>query len=684
MKKFLSVLIVLIFSLSVFGIWYPPIIPDIPDIPILWINVDSCRTIDSSGLYRLTADLSSPGSDCIVITSSNVTLDCQNHSITGSGGGTRGIKTDTSLYKDDILVKNCVISGFPIGIELLRTTNAAVYQNTVTGNAVNPSISLGQSDNSNIVGNAITNGYIYLNNSDNVNIEDNTLSTSVSGTGFWISNNSYGVLIKSNLISQSGTGIYLDSSDRARIEENDITSNISAIFVRDTSESQINDAINNELNSVKKVIVNSNGKINVFRTEITESEIESEDATGEINVFFSSEFTIRDNLCIPIENAEITVSGSRDGDFWTIYTDSLGKTGRTFLGFDLLGTNNPINISINANGFDETSFQKTFTDEWSFSIDLNKEKNESVTLNTPLNNSWTNLKEVNFSFTPNDPNTITECKYLNDETGWSQKDSFLGIPSNTAKEFTYTFSDDGTYLWKIWCKNNYSHEYWSEEYSINIDSVLPVIDFTTLTQADNSETTNSTINVEVEVTESNLNKVELELNGSIEGTLSHSTGNKYSKTVSLNSGINQFKVKAIDLAGNTASTSIRKVTLINESTESSTETATETPADNSEEIQENQENTETNTETTEQNNSVQEQSQQPSTENNESTAEGNILNVETETQQDNSFLLFLGGLIGLILIAGGAFILIKKMNLMPVKKTEEKKTKTNKIAEEKD
>jgi parallel beta-helix repeat protein len=655
LKKILLILIILIFSLNVCGIWYPPEWTP-PEIPELSFPIDMCQTISSSGNYHLTTDLTAtPGNSCIVIESSNVSLNCNDYSITGNNeSSTFGIKA-IGTDRENITIQNCEISDFGINIILQKVTGAKVHNNS-TGSSVNgTSIFIQFSDNSEITENTVLGGILYVQNSDNALVLKNTVSNPGS-SGIYIAsskNNS----ITENTINSSNIALQLFETTGNRIEENTFNSSDRGIYISragwPTNETNI--AKNNILSAPKKIFVHDEGKIEIYDTQLTESDIyQSADWPGSVKVYFSTEILVEDELGNPIENAEVTLTGVKDGDFFSGTTNASGKTTKIeFLGFDEDETNNPVNITVNADGFEEKTENKSFNKNENHTIILTRVSDESISLNSPSNNSWTNLKEVNFSFTPNDPNTITECKYLNNEIAWTEKDSFLGIPSNTVHEFNYTFSDDGSYLWKIWCKNNYSHEYWSEEYSINIDSVLPIIDYTTLTQANNSEVTETEILIEVEVTELNLNKVELELNGSIEGTLNHLSGNKYSKTISLNSGINQFKVKAIDLAGNTASTSIRKVTLIEETESSSTETSEE-PEEKRVEPEELIE--EQTTETLEEN---PETIQEESIESNESNASEEETDLIIETQENNSFLMILIGVIVLLIVAGGAFYLIK-------------------------
>lgn len=95
------------------------------ELPMDVKELDTCQRITESGYYKLTRNLNEDdllggdafgSKDCFVITTSGVTLDCQNRfSITGMGSH-RGI--GVVINNPDSIVKNCEIRDFNTGIEI--------------------------------------------------------------------------------------------------------------------------------------------------------------------------------------------------------------------------------------------------------------------------------------------------------------------------------------------------------------------------------------------------------------------------------------------------------------------------------------------------------------------------------------------------------------------------------------
>ncbi|MFH0737549.1 MAG: right-handed parallel beta-helix repeat-containing protein [Candidatus Micrarchaeota archaeon] len=105
-------------------------------------NVTSCINITGSGEYRLISDLAgapNPGSPffdwaCIMISTSNVILDCQGHSLTGTGFGA-GVNAYEGLGPlRGIMVKNCHITGYDYGIGFEMVNNSYIEENTLFDN----------------------------------------------------------------------------------------------------------------------------------------------------------------------------------------------------------------------------------------------------------------------------------------------------------------------------------------------------------------------------------------------------------------------------------------------------------------------------------------------------------------------------------------------------------------------
>jgi hypothetical protein len=91
-------------------------------------SINSCQTIDESGSYLLTRNLTATG-DCLVLTVDNVTIDLGGFTITGDGTGS-GIWDGAAQLKN-ITVRNGVITNFQIGINLDAVGNGHSSQNVV-------------------------------------------------------------------------------------------------------------------------------------------------------------------------------------------------------------------------------------------------------------------------------------------------------------------------------------------------------------------------------------------------------------------------------------------------------------------------------------------------------------------------------------------------------------------------
>ncbi len=98
--------------------------------------VSACSAINDIGTMNyLDTDLvAAENESCLAINADNITLDCEGHSISGSGSplaNTYGILADGRL---NITVKNCNVSGFASGINLYYTNESAVMNVSVSSN----------------------------------------------------------------------------------------------------------------------------------------------------------------------------------------------------------------------------------------------------------------------------------------------------------------------------------------------------------------------------------------------------------------------------------------------------------------------------------------------------------------------------------------------------------------------
>ncbi|MGQ0593657.1 MAG: hypothetical protein ACT4QB_13710 [Gammaproteobacteria bacterium] len=87
-------------------------------------DITACRTISTSGSFRLTRNLSANG-DCLVVAANEVEIDLRGHTIRGNGTGF-GVRDQNFGFA--ITLRNGTIANFQTGVNLPRTEGAVVEQ----------------------------------------------------------------------------------------------------------------------------------------------------------------------------------------------------------------------------------------------------------------------------------------------------------------------------------------------------------------------------------------------------------------------------------------------------------------------------------------------------------------------------------------------------------------------------
>lgn len=175
---------------------------------------------------------------------SNITLDCDGHSMSGSDTG-YGINV---YEKDNITIKNCVVSRFSYGIYLSHSDGIKLINNTVSKNGfgifihnsnantlINNTVNLNQyigvwfisTANSTISGSNISNnslGGLIFDTSGNNMITDNVLSNNDCGIGFIYPTSAINTVINNNILNNS-RGICFNLSNNNKIYHNNFIDN---------------------------------------------------------------------------------------------------------------------------------------------------------------------------------------------------------------------------------------------------------------------------------------------------------------------------------------------------------------------------------------------------------------------------------------------------------------------------
>ncbi|MEM5772993.1 MAG: NosD domain-containing protein [Candidatus Aenigmatarchaeota archaeon] len=144
------------------------------------LEISSCSLLDQEGEYFLIADINSSSSICFNITASNITLDCQGHSIQGKGfPSSYAIYVSFPSYTEaNITIKNCFITNWDFGIKLERASSNIIANCVFENNqkAVHLFLTRGNLiKNSNFTSNA---NAIYIGSSSNNTISNNIIKFS--------------------------------------------------------------------------------------------------------------------------------------------------------------------------------------------------------------------------------------------------------------------------------------------------------------------------------------------------------------------------------------------------------------------------------------------------------------------------------------------------------------------------
>jgi len=207
--------------------------------------LSDCGNISYSVNYVLTGDVGNSGT-CFTIEADNVTLDCDGHTITGSGPG-NGIYNDGHSY---VTVKNCVVTGFDGGISFGNgASHGTITNNTARANTYN--IGVSGSDHNTIINNtAGPGGYIgiILSGGSSYNlIADNHASGNGMGIHF---NSCSDNMISDNTVDSNGYGIYLYVSPSNIVANNTVSLNSDFGLAPGASNAIYNNILNNTVNAV--------------------------------------------------------------------------------------------------------------------------------------------------------------------------------------------------------------------------------------------------------------------------------------------------------------------------------------------------------------------------------------------------------------------------------------------------
>jgi PGF-pre-PGF domain-containing protein len=187
--------------------------------------IDSCTIINSSGEYKLTTDLNSYDSTCIIISSDDVIVDGAGHTIKGNPDyyylDLTGVKVNDRY---NVTVKNLKLTDMDFGIHYYNVSDGFIFNNDVSYIS-DTGILIDSSDYTTLTNNFASNNYyaISLWNSFNSILENNSASNS-NWWGFALYGSDSNIL-EDNIALDNLCGIYLESSNNNSLIGNIANSN---------------------------------------------------------------------------------------------------------------------------------------------------------------------------------------------------------------------------------------------------------------------------------------------------------------------------------------------------------------------------------------------------------------------------------------------------------------------------
>ena len=190
----------------------------------------------------------------------------------------------------------------------------------------------------------------------------------------------------------------------------------------------------------------------------------------------------------------------------------------------------------------------------------------TITINYPSNGSWlTSGQNVNFNYTPSDTD-LGSCDFWINSTGTWHLNQTNSTPSNNSINTFQLTLPDSSYKWNIKCNDTGNNFAWASplfNYTLNIDSLNPLISFSSGIQANDTNTTNTWVYANVSVTEINENTITFLIYNST-GQYNKTSYTNKQRTInwtSLPDGIYYYNVSVNDSSGRSNSTETRTIRL---------------------------------------------------------------------------------------------------------------------------
>lgn len=304
-------------------------------ITFLDYNISACRNITLAGKYSMNKSIQDRNTtSCIMITSSDVEVDCLGYQINGTNQsattfdheGINASTSDPSVSNDavkltNITIRDCNLINWTYGIKLSNVFNSTITNANFSNNTFGSYLYF--SSNNNITNLSVSDTLLYsmyiL-----VNSQNNLINNSILTRGYYgivLSNATNNIIGTNRITSHSFSGIYLDNSANFNIiKNNSITSNTDyGVEIRDASHNILdsNYLVSNGMavilsgNSLNNTISNSTQKNSTnYDINLTNISMELDKLVAERYLFLNSTLTLKNSSYIRINFPNVTQNGT--------------------------------------------------------------------------------------------------------------------------------------------------------------------------------------------------------------------------------------------------------------------------------------------------------------------------------------------------------------------------------------
>ena len=424
-------------------------------------DISECAVLETAGeIYKLTADITDSTSlNCMIINASNITLDCQGHTIDGQNNGSTG---GIISYGYNTTIHNCTITDWAYGIMLSIDADNSTIKGCTIQNMNNYGINF-------ILHTDINGGVTYTNAGDNLfynNFLNNTYNVRHKA-----SNNTW------NTTNQTGTRIF---SNGTQIGGNYWT-NPTATGYSDTCIDINEDGFCDYALNISNMVACTPGtdcNDNVDHLPLSD---EYPDSTSPVLTLTQPVTQVYStNMSLPL-NYSVSDNVAVDQCWFNI----INSTG----GFEKTNTTitDCVNTTFNISDSDTYILTLYANDTWAnenstavtFSVSLVA---PAVVLDYPVNGTYfDNSTDIYFNYTATDTDGLDVCMLYGDFNGtWQVHRVNTTIVSGVQDYMTIDFTaTNNRYSWNVWCNDTAGVESWAlENKTLTIDMVYPDVSVT--------------------------------------------------------------------------------------------------------------------------------------------------------------------------------------------------------------